>query len=108
MRFLCNNKNQKTPSIPEDTYRGKNRRSKRLISFFKRSKERNPDNASYAPTINEELITLQSTERNELYDCNIINAYNLKEPLSIGIPGKLYGKTCFNYNSKEAKKYLLH
>jgi hypothetical protein len=95
--------------IPEDTYREKNRPSKRLFSFFKRSKERrNHDNASYAPTINEELITLQSTERNELYDCNIINAYNLKEPLSIGIPGKLYGKTCWNYNSKEAKKYLLH
>jgi hypothetical protein len=91
--------------VPEDTYREKNRHSKRLFSLFK---ERKYDNASYAPTINEELITLQSTERNELYDCNIINAYNLKEPLSIGIPGKLYGKTCFNYNSKEAKKYLLH
>ena len=91
--------------VPEDTYRP----SKRLFSLFKRSKERRThDNASYAPTINEELITLQSTERNELYDCNIINAYNLKEPLSIGIPGKLYGKTCFNYNSKEAKTYLLH
>ena len=91
--------------VPEDTYREKNRHSKRLFSLFK---ERKYDNASYAPTINEELITLQSTERNELYDCNIINAYNLKEPLSIGIPGKFYGKTCFNYNSKEAKKYLLH
>ena len=95
--------------IPEDTYRAKNQHSKRLFSFFKRSKERrNPDNVSYAPTINEELITLQSTERNELYDCNIINAYNLKEPLRIGIPGKFYGKTCFDYNSKEAQKYLLH
>lgn len=91
--------------VPEDTYREKNRHSKRFFSLFK---ERKYDNVSYAPTINEELITLQSTERNELYDCNIINAYNLKEPLSIGIPGKLYGKTCFNYNSKEAKKYLLH
>ena len=101
-------KNQKTPTIPEDTYRAKNRRSKRLLSFFKRSKERNSDYASYAPTINEELITLQSTERNELYDCNIINAYNLKEPLRIGIPGKFYGKTCFDYHSKEAQKYLLH
>ena len=91
--------------VPEDTYMGKNRHSKRLFSLFK---ERKYDNVSYAPTINEELITLQSTERNELYDCNIINAYNLKEPLRIGIPGKLYGKTCFDYNSKEAKKYLLH
>jgi hypothetical protein len=71
-------------------------------------KERKEEINSYAPTINENLITLQSTDRNELYDCNIINAYNLKQPLSIGIPGKLYGKTCFNYHSAEAQKYLLH
>ena len=117
-RKVKNHKNKKRPSrrhvqtyknqytIPEDTYRKKNHQSKRLLSFYK--ERRNPEYASYAPTINEELITLQSTERNELYDCNIINAYNLKEPLHIGIPGKLYGKTCLNYNSKEAKKYLLH
>jgi hypothetical protein len=89
----------------KDSYKNKKRPSKRLLSFYK---ERNLDNASYAPTINEELISLQSGDRNKLYDCNIINAYNLKEPLRIGIPGRFYGKTCFNYNSDEAKKYLLH
>lgn len=94
------------------TYKNKNRQhiipSNRQIIPFKHNKERKGEYNSYAPTINEELITLQSTERKELYDCNIINAYNLKQPLSIGIPGKLYGKTCFNYHSAEAQKYLLH
>lgn len=99
-------KTYKTHIPPEDSYKKKKRHSKRLLSFFK--ERNNHDNASYAPTINEELISLQSGDRNKLYDCNIINAYNLKEPLRIGIPGKLYGKTCFNYNSDEAKKYLLH
>lgn len=94
-------KTYKTHIPPKDIHQ--KRPTKRLLSFYK---ERNND--SYAPTINEELISLHSGERNKLYDCNIINAYNLKEPLRIGIPGKLYGKTCFNYNSHEAKKYLLH
>jgi len=64
-------------------------------------------NKSYSPTINQDLITLQSIQRNELYDCNIEEAYRLKEPLKIGIPGSLYGKTCFEYDTKEAKKFLL-
>jgi len=64
-------------------------------------------NKSYSPTINRKLITLKSIPRQELKDCNIKEAFQLKEPLQIGIPGYIYGKTCFNYNSPEAKKYLL-
>jgi len=65
------------------------------------------ENGSYAPTINQELVTLKSIPRKELSDCNIEDAYKLNSQLQIGIPGNLYGKTCFNYNTPEAKKFLL-
>ena len=63
--------------------------------------------SSYSPTINRDLETLQSIPRQELSDCNIIDAYKLKEPLKIGIPDIFNDETCFNYNTPEAKKYLL-
>jgi hypothetical protein len=62
---------------------------------------------SYSPTINRDLVTLKSISRRELLDCNMDAAFNLKEPLQIGIPGKLYGKNCFYYYTPEAKKFLL-
>ena len=62
---------------------------------------------SYSPTINKELVTLQSISRKDLLDCNIEEAYKLKQPLKIGIPGHFFGKNCFNYNTPEAKKFLL-
>jgi hypothetical protein len=65
------------------------------------------EKGSYAPTINQELVTLKSIPRKELSDCNIEDAYKLNSQLEIGIPGHLYGKTCFNYNTPEAKKFLL-
>jgi len=61
---------------------------------------------SYAPTINQQLITLKSIPRNELSDCNIETAFKLKEPLQIGVPG-LSGKKCYNYYTPEAKAFLL-
>jgi hypothetical protein len=63
--------------------------------------------SSYSPTINKELVTLKSIPRNHVYDCNNKEAFVLKEPLKIGIPGYIYGKNCFLYNSPEAKKFLL-
>jgi len=63
--------------------------------------------SSYSPTINKELVTLKSIPRNYVYDCNNKEAFVLKEPLKIGIPGHIYGKNCFLYNSPEAKKFLL-
>ena len=62
---------------------------------------------SYSPTVNKELVTLQSITRKELLDCNIHEAFKLREPLKIGIPGHFFGKTCFDYNSQEAKNFLL-
>ena len=57
---------------------------------------------SYSPTINKELVTLKSIERNDLMDCNTEEAFKLKEPLQIGINGK-----CYYYYKPEAKNFLL-
>lgn len=62
---------------------------------------------SYSPTINQDLVTLKSIPRKELLDCNMEAAFNLKEPLHVGIRGKLFGKSCYPYYTKEAKKFLL-
>ena len=62
---------------------------------------------TYQPSINQQLISLGSNQKQEFHDCNLKEAFNLKEPLKIGIPGFFYGKTCFPYDSREAKKYLL-
>jgi len=64
-------------------------------------------NHSYSPTINKELVTLKSIPRNYIHDCNNKQAFELNEPLKIGIPGTIYGKNCFLYNTPEAKKFLL-
>ena len=61
---------------------------------------------SYAPTINQELVTLKSIPRKELLDCNMEAAFKLKEPLQIGVPG-ISGKKCYNYYTEEAKVFLL-
>jgi len=63
--------------------------------------------SSYSPTINRDLVTLKSIPRKQVYDCNNKEAFVLKEPLKIGIPGYVFGKNCFPYNSPEAKKFLL-
>jgi len=75
--------------------------SKEIDNFFAKG------NDSYSPTINNELVTLKSIPINTLYDCNNKEAFELKEPLKIGIPGKIFGKSCVLYNTPEAKKFLL-
>ena len=57
---------------------------------------------SYSPTINKQLVTLKSIDREDLMDCNIEEAFQLKEPLQIGIKGK-----CYYYYIPEAKRFLL-
>lgn len=76
--------------------------SKKIFNKLERGNK-----GSYAPTINQELVPLMSIPRKEISDCNIVAAYELKEPLKIGIPGVFYGKTCYNYDTPEAKKFLL-
>jgi hypothetical protein len=57
---------------------------------------------SYSPTINKELVTLKSINREELLNCNTDKAFKLEEQLQIGIKNK-----CYFYYTNEAKKFLL-
>lgn len=57
---------------------------------------------SYSPTINKQLVTLKSLDREDLMDCNMEQAFKLKEPLQIGVNGK-----CYYYYTQEAKQFLL-
>jgi len=60
-------------------------------------------NGSYSPTINKQLVTLKSLDREDLMDCNMEKAFELKEPLQIGVNGK-----CYYYYTSESKRFLLH
>jgi len=64
--------------------------------------------SSYAPTINDQLVSLKSIPREKIGDCNNEFAFKLREPLKIAIPGSMYGNYCFKYSQPEAKKFLLH
>jgi|688.fasta_scaffold156328_3 hypothetical protein len=63
--------------------------------------------SSYSPTVNKELVMLQSIKRDQIHNCNNQKAFELKEPLQIGIPGKIFGKNCFPYYDPKSIKYLL-
>jgi hypothetical protein len=67
----------------------------------------NPEIKSYSPTVNNELIMLKSIDRDKVFNCNNESAFDLKEPLQIGIPGKIYGKTCVPYYDEKAIQFLL-
>ena len=79
------------------------------ISNSINQEEQNQNNniASYTPTINKDLVSFVSAKREPVYNCNNQDAFLLKAPLQIGIPGYIYGKYCHHYNSLEAKKFLL-
>lgn len=65
-------------------------------------------NKSYTPTINRKLVPyVKNAQRTKLPDCNNELAFQMKEPLYVGIPGYVYGKSCFRYDSKDAMNYLL-
>jgi hypothetical protein len=70
--------------------------------FTKKNKK-----TSYSPTINKQIVTLKTIPRQKIVDCNNELAFKLKEPLKIGVPGTIYGKKCYNYNTPEAQKYLI-
>lgn len=62
---------------------------------------------SYSPTINRELVLLESKSREKIIDCNNEKAFNLEEPLKIGIPGNFYGNNCLPYYDEKSIKFLL-
>lgn len=63
--------------------------------------------SSYSPTVNKELVKIQSIKRDIVYDCNNDDAFDLKEPLQIGLIGKIFGKTCVPYYDEKAIVFLL-
>jgi hypothetical protein len=63
--------------------------------------------SSYKPSINQFLVSLRTLRRKEIVDCNNNLAFELKEPLKIGIPSKLGVTNCLDYNTQEVKKFLL-
>lgn len=69
--------------------------------------QNNKSITSYSPTVNKDLITLKTTPRQSIKDCNNKSAFELKEPLKIGVPGFIYGNNCYKYSSNEAIKFLL-
>ena len=96
-------KNRKKTKKTKKTKQPKQKRQNKTIKHINQPIK----SSSYSPTINRELVTLKSIPRKEVYDCNNKEAFVLKEPLKIGIPGYMFGKNCFPYNSPEAKKFLL-
>ena len=50
---------------------------------------------SYSPTINKELVTLKSISREKVIDCNNEKAFELIEPLQIGIFKKIFARNRF-------------
>ena len=63
---------------------------------------------SYSPSINKDLVTLKSSvSREDLFSCNLEEAYNLKEPLKISIPYKYSDDGCVEYYLPEAEDVLL-
>jgi len=65
------------------------------------------EQGSYSPTVNKELVMLQSISRKNVLDCNNEKAFKLQEPLEIGIPGKIFGKDCVPYYDPKAVRFLL-
>jgi hypothetical protein len=79
----------------------------KLSNNIAKGLKHNNKNSSYSPSINQFLVSLRTMRRKEIIDCNNKLAFELKEPLKIGIPSKLGNKNCLDYNTIEAKKYLL-
>jgi len=65
------------------------------------------DASSYSPSINKELVSLKSVQRNPVFNCNNERAFLLEALLKIGVPDKSGKKTCYPYDDPIAKKYML-
>ena len=63
--------------------------------------------SSYSPSVNKDLVSLKSVQRNQVFNCNNDRAFLLKAPLQIGVPDKSGKKTCYPYTDPVAKKYML-
>lgn len=102
LRKRSKSKNKRHKSQNKSKNKRTNQKEMKIFRFNEPSR-----NSSYSPTVNRQLITLKTLSREKLHNCNIKRAFRFKEPLEIGIPGFIYGKTCFNYKTSEAKEFLL-
>jgi hypothetical protein len=93
--------------LPNRTPKNINELSKEISNDIDTSNDKIDNNGSYSPSINKELVLLESVKRKDVHNCNNSKAFLLEEPLKIGIPGLIYGKYCHEYDSPEAKKFLL-
>ena len=77
------------------------------IAFLAQNIGKGSKLSSYTPTINEKLVTIRSIPRSKLEDCNNTAAFEMKEPVKIGVGDEFFTKSCFEYFTPEAKKILL-
>ena len=63
--------------------------------------------SSYSPSINKNLVSLKSVQRNPIFNCNNQRAFLLEAQLKIGVPDKSGKKSCYPYDDPIAKKYML-
>ena len=98
------NKTKKRPEILLLSHRT----PQKIIKISKEINEEIDENASsYSPSINKELVSLKSVQRNPVFNCNNERAFLLEAPLKIGVPDKSGKKTCYPYDDPVAKKYML-
>jgi hypothetical protein len=98
------NKTKKRPDVLLLSHRT----PQKIVKISKEIDEEIDENASsYSPSINKELVSLKSVQRNPVFNCNNERAFLLKAPLKIGVPDKSGKKTCYPYDDPVAKKYML-
>jgi len=81
-----------------------NRNSYYVNEINKHNLPKHLDNSvsvSYSPTINKDLVKLQSVKRENIHNCNNDKAFKLQEPLQVGIPGNFYKKHVFHITTQK-------
>ena len=84
--------------------RKKNKSYRRRI----RNKAKGVKVSSYSPSINADLVTLRTSSRSLLSNCNTEAAFKHGKPLEIGVPDKFGVEQCYPYHTEKAKGFLLH
>ncbi len=98
------NKTKKRPDVLLLSHRT----PQKIVKISKEIDEEIDENASsYSPSINKDLVSLKSVQRNPVFNCNNERAFLLEAPLKIGVPDKSGKKTCYPYDDPVAKKYML-
>ncbi len=82
-----NNKTKKIQILPNKTPKPIYNLSVQIQNQILKKKDL-VDVSSYAPTVNQQLVSLVSVKREPLVDCNNELAFKLKEPLKYGIKSK--------------------